>query len=386
MTLQGKGFIINELLKCEDGEPGAILAVAQAAGLSHVVIKVADGERAFGEDDLGADPAARIIPALKQVGIKVWGWHSVVGNNPDGEAAIALGRSQALGLDGYVVCAGEEYSRPGRAEAARQFMQAIRSGLGIPIAFSSFRFPNFHPDLPWSTFLEFCDVHMPQVSWEQAHNAGEQLRESKRQCDALPNSRTFIPTGPVYNISGWNPRPEEIIEFLITAVSMGLPAVNFFDWENCRRDHPQLWTAIAEFGWPGFQRKNQATAASNLQALPSSPDEVLAHFLEALNSRQALQTSALYDQAAMRVCGEQIMSGADAIQKGYGSFFESLPDGPVEFLKQTDMGEDTHMLSWKAGPLSGETTLVLENGKIRLDYTFLYEPAGQAQPASFRPR
>ena len=35
---------------------------------------------------------------------------------------------------------------------------------------------------------------MPQVYWEQSHNAGDQLRESKKECDALPNAKPFIAT------------------------------------------------------------------------------------------------------------------------------------------------------------------------------------------------
>ena len=50
MTLQGKGFYIWQVWKCEGGDPNAILAEAQMADLSHVLIKVADGANTYNYD------------------------------------------------------------------------------------------------------------------------------------------------------------------------------------------------------------------------------------------------------------------------------------------------------------------------------------------------
>ncbi len=124
MTLQGKGFFTFNLPECEGGDPGSILAAAQAAGLSHVLVKIADGEKAFGLDASGIDFTAPVVQTLHAAGIAVWGWHPVHGNAPLAEAAIAIERTQALGLDGYVVEAKDGYSRTGMAGAARQFMAA----------------------------------------------------------------------------------------------------------------------------------------------------------------------------------------------------------------------------------------------------------------------
>ena len=377
MTLQGKGFIIYNLPECESGEPGSILAAAQAAGFGHVLIKIADGEKAFGMDAAGGNQAAPIVQALQQAGIAVWGWHSVHGSDPGAEAAIAIMRSRTLGLNGYVVCAADEFLHPGMANAARQFMQVVRGGLSIPIALSSYRFPNYHPEFPWSTFLEFCDVHMPQVTWEQAHNPVEQLSESKRQCDALPNARPFIPTGPAYSISGWNPSAEEIIEFLNAAVQLGLPAINFYDWDDCHKDQPLLWTAIAEFPWPASIKANPPAPSSDPQTTPVIPEAFLSQFVEALNSRQPAKVSALYDPAAIQVWADQILKGTEAIQKGYDAFFDSLPAGTVHCITQANVEDDTRLFTWKVGPLTGETTLVLKNGKIIMEYTFIHQPVNQ---------
>jgi hypothetical protein len=367
MTLQGKGFFTYSLPECEGGEPGTILATAQAAGLSHVIIKIADGVEDFGVDASGIDYTAPVVQVLHAARIAVWGWHTVHGHDPSAEATIAIARTQALRLDGYVVEAKGEYDRSGMSGAARQFMSAVRRELAIPIALSSYRFPNYHPQLPWSTFLEFCDLHMPQVSWEQAHNAGDQLCESLRQCDALPNARPCIPTGAVFATSGWSPTAEELNDFLNTAKAIGLPAVNFFNWETCRRNLPHLWTTIADFAWPA-----EAPHSNESIVRIASPDIFQAQFLAALNSHQAAQASILYDPAATQVRADHTLTGAAAIQTGYLAFFGSLPAETIFTISQSQVEDDSLMFSWKAGPLSGETTLVLESGKIILDYTYIW--------------
>ncbi len=366
MTLQGKGFFLSQLRQCESGDPAAIMDAALQAGLSHVVVKIADGENACGIEASGIDFTAPVVQVLQLAGIAVWGWHSVYGDHPSAEAAIAIARSQALGLDGYVVNVGKEYQNPGMDNAARQFMAEVRQTLKIPIALSSYHFPKYHPELPWSTLLEFCDLHMPMVSWENAHNPGAQLRESKDQCDALPNARPYIPTGAVYAASGWSPAAEDINDFLTTAQSLGLKAANFFDWDTCRQQLPLLWTTVADFNWPLQAPLPTLGRLSNI-----FPDVFVARFLAALNSRQAEQVCALYDPAATQVWADKTLNGIFDIQTGFEALFDSLPDGTIFFITQVKAEGDLRIISWKAGQLTGETTLALKKGKIVLDYTFV---------------
>jgi hypothetical protein len=367
MTLKGKGFYTSNLADCEEGDPAAILAAAQAAGLSHVVVKIAEGVSAYGFISSGFDNTLPVVQALRNAGISVWGWHPIYGTDPSGEAAIAIARTQALGLDGYVVDAGEEYQLPGMTAAARQFMMTVRATLEVPIALSSYRFPHFHPEFPWSTFLEFCDLHMPKVTWEQAHNPGEQLRESFRQCDTLPYAKPYIPTGAAYSASGWNPTVDEINDFLDTAKALGIPAVNFYNWGTCRQALPLLWSTVAGFDWSAPPRTRVVSATS----IPLT-DGFLVEFLAALNSGQAKRVTALYDSDATQVRADQVLRGATAIHDGYTTFFNSLPAG-IEFkLSQVKFENDQCLFTWKAGSLTGETTFVINNGNIFLEYTYIF--------------
>ena len=375
MSLQGKGFFTNNLRDCEGGDPGSILAAAQAAGFSHVIVKIADGTQPDGIDTYGVDFTAPVVQALQQAGMAVWGWQYVYGDAPSAEATIAITRMQALGLDGYVISAGEEYEQPGRSGAAQQFITTVRAELKVPVALNSFRFPNYHPKFPWSEFLTFCDLHMPQVFWEQAHDADEQLSESKRQCDALPHSRPYIPSGAAYSAAGWSPNEQDMTDFLDTAQALGLPAVNFFDWDACHASLPLLWKAISSFSLPAAAQSIPATRTSSAvvsMAPNNPPDAFVLQFLAALNDRNAAQVTAFYDPAATQVWADQIRRDTISIQAGFTAFFNSLPAGIVFTIASTQANDDLLKFTWEAGSLTGETILTLQNGKIILDYTFIF--------------
>ncbi len=384
MALQGKGFFTFILRETEGGDPAAITELAKSAGLSHVLVKIADGPVEFGVDSTSGDYTAPVVAALRSAGIAVWGWHYVYGDNPTGEAAVAIRRVQGLNLDGYVVNAEEEYKRPGKAFAARRFMSEVRAALTVPIALSSYRFPNYHPELPWSTFLEFCDYNMPQVYWEQAHNAGWQLRESKRQCDALPNAKPYLATAPAYSVGNWAPTPEDILDFMDTARALQIPAVNFFQWGYCRKHLPQIWRTIADYAWPApvqvtATQPASGPAAAETPAVPAgeapaasqsaiaAPDAFTARYIDALNSRRAATMMALYQPNAIHVRGDRVTRTFSNTRNDYSTFFASVPAG-VFTLKSVEVNGDIRYLTWKLGSRTGTSILVLKEGKIILDY------------------
>jgi hypothetical protein len=400
MTLQGKGFFISELAQCEGGSPEAILLAAQAAGLSHVLVKIGEGTQASSLDTDGNDLIKPLVQTLHTANITVWGWHVISGDHPEDEAAFAVQRLQELGLDGYVPCAGAEYETPGKEGAARAFMAAARSGLGnFPIALSAYRFPNFHPAFPWAAFLESCDASMPQIYWEAAHDAGVQLEESLRQYSALPHPCPCIPTGAAYTTpDGWAPTPEDIARFLASATRLGVSAVNFFSWEVCRSRLPDVWDAIAGFDWPvseptpqpgiahapqvgdyppagGGQPRTpdiQADAIkARLSSITAGPDAFVSAYLDALKSKQAGRLASLYAEEAIHVRGDKVLKGATVIRTGYSVFFFGLPAGATFELVGVDVRGDVSYLAWKAGTLTAYESITLRDGMIVLEYTYI---------------
>jgi hypothetical protein len=393
MPLQGKGFFCEDLRACEGGDPAAILAAARAAGLTHIIVKIADGTQPAGLDLSGSDSLLPTVRALKQGGIVVWGSQPIYGDDPAAEAQSAIERLLDLGLEGFVVRPGPAYQARGRERAARVYMHALRRAMRLQLALSAYRFPQYHPRFPWTAFLENCDLHMPQVFWEAAHDAGAQLRESQRQCAALPAARPFVPVAAAYGPSGtWSPRRADLADFLDAACSLDLPIVDFFYWESCRSNLPELWETITAFHCPtGTSTMPQpaeiqpaAPATSEPPAVPApvstpavqpaSPaeaDDFSKQFLAALNSRQPARVAALYASGATCVRADRILHGTAEIQADYATFFADLPLEASFALISTGSQGMVRTLTWKAGVLNVLTTIVIEAGKITQDYTHL---------------
>ncbi len=216
MALEGKGIFIWRVRSCENGDVEAIANVAQAAGLTHVLLKVADGNFSYNIDTkTGEDLAASAAKALKAKNIKVYGWHYVYAYEPLAEADRGIQRVQQLGLDGYVIDAEFEYKEQPRA--ARLYMDRLRAGLGsLPIGLSSYRFPDLHSRLPWTEFLLKCDFNMPQVYWIFSHNPGDQLKRSLQSFQKISPFRPLIPTGSTFKQGDWQPTIAELEEFVKT--------------------------------------------------------------------------------------------------------------------------------------------------------------------------
>ena len=360
MTLRGKGFYIWQISRCENGDPGTIANEAAKAGLTHVLIKIADGGSAYNIDlTTGEDLVPPVAQALWERGINVWGWHYVYGYDPVAEANIAIQRIQQLGLEGYIIDAEAQYKYPGRDEVARLFMDLLRQALPVfPIALSSYRFPTYHPTLPWEEFLEKCDYNMPQVYWEQAHNPAEQLIRSVNEFLAITPFRPIIPTGSAYMRGDWQPSSAEIIEFLDTARNLNLSAANFWEWGHTRLYLPELWYTIADYSWPVDQDDR----------------DILVRYFEALNAHDIDLLLTLYHDKAVHVTPAKTLQGKDAIRNWYWTFFnELIPD--ASFILGENSGDlGSRVFSWSAvtnlGVISnGYDSIGLVDGKIIYHYS-----------------
>jgi hypothetical protein len=360
LTLQGKGFYIWQIKRCEGGSATAIANAAVQAGLSHVLIKIADGGSSYNIDSTsGVDLVPPVKQALKARNIQVWGWHYVYGYDPTGEANIAIQRIQQLGLDGYAIDAEEQYKQPGKDVAASQFMTRLRAVLpDFPIALSSYRYPTYHPQLPWKVFLEKCDLNMPQVYWVEAHNPGEQLTRSLREFQAMTPYRALIPTGSAYKQGTWEPSPAEIIEFLQIAQNLNMTAANFWEWGHTRLYLPGLWDAIAAFPW----------------SVTPDQQDILEKYFSALNAHNVDQVMELYDDNAVHVDPASTIQGNTAIRLWYSRLFSQTLPNATFTMGENSSNASSRYFSWTAestgGNVSdGNDTLGIVAGKILYHYT-----------------
>ena len=381
MTLQGKGFFIWKIRDCEKGVPAAIAASAQSAGMSHVLVKIADGTGPFNIAKEGpTDLVPPVVEALKAAGLQVWGWQYIYGYDPQGEARIAARRLKQLNLDGFAIDAEHEFKLPGRAAAARRYAQSLRSALpSLPLALSSYRFPSYHRAFPWTEFLEVCDYNMPQVYWEKAHNPGPQLKRCVAELTALQPSRPVIPTAPAYKANGWRPTPKDYAEFFACVRELELAAMNFFSWDECRRDLPELWKAMSEYPW------ERSPAQPNLPELSTPPQApppgLLEPFFRALNRRNPDEMLGLYHSDAIHAAEEavrpdlRLVRGEQALREWYVDLFnQQLPGAFFQYKSSSGSLPGLMNFEWSARSSSasvenGRDSIGVFDGKIVVHYT-----------------
>lgn len=359
-NLQGKGFYIWQIRRTEAGNAQAIASAAAAAGLTHVLIKIADGTNAYNVDSTtGADLVAPVMAALRARGISILGWHYVYGYDPIGEADIAIQRIRNLGVDAYVIDAEQQYKEAGRDEDAVVFMNRLRQALpSFPMALSSYRYPTYHPTFPWQQFLAMVDINMPQVYWQSAHNPGDQLARCLREFEAITPFRPIIPTGSAYYVGDWKPTPDEMVEFMDTARSLNMTAANFWEWAHTRQYLPELWTAISNYTWP--------------TSLP--PTDLVERYFAALNAHNVEQLVALYQSNAVHVTPDRTVQGTEAIRQWYQALFSSLPNATFTLGEQSSTSGARHFAwtatSTKGNVSNGRDSLGLVDGKIAYHYSF----------------
>ena len=362
MTLLGKGYFIWQVWNCEKGDAEAIAAKAKSAGLSHVLVKIADGTLLYNVDKTTKkDYVPPVIQTCHREGIQVWGWHYVRGSNPIGEARIAVQRSLALGIDGYVIDAEGEYQNTQKRSAAKRFMQELRAGLpNLPVALSTYRFPKRHTPLPYAEFLEQCDFAMPQVYYEQAHNPEAQLELCVEQYLALKPARPVIPTAPTYGRGSWRPTAEETTRFFTKAKELGLSAANAWSWDIASRDaYSDLWAAVAAFDWP------------TEPPIADMPERLVGR----LNEGDGNLVADLYAENAAHVTGERTLFSRQAIADWYRRLLgELLPEAKFEVTGKAG-SDSTRHYTWTARSprgevLDGNDTLGLREDRIQFHFSY----------------
>jgi hypothetical protein len=359
VALTGKGYFIWRIPSCENGDVNAIANLAQQAHFSHVLIKVADGAYSYNIDLNGVDLVPSLVQALKARGIQAWGWHYLYGNYPTNEADKAIQRITQLGLQGYALDVEAEYKQAGKAESATKFMDRLRKSLPhLPIALCSYRYPMYHPQIPWAIFLEQCDYNMPQVYWEQAHNPADQLRRCVSEFQSIIPYRPIIPVGSAYIRGSWSPTASELQGFLQTAQSLNLTAASFWEWANTRKNLPDGWTTISDYPW------------SNTPP----PPEISLQLINALNTHDPNRVTNLYAPNAVHVTAARTIQGIPAIRTWYQSLLtQLLPNAAFTQTSFSGTGP-SRTSAWTAvsnlGKVrNGNDTLGISGGKIVYHYT-----------------
>lgn len=376
MTITGKGFYLWRIKACEGGDVEQIAQVSQDAGLSHILIKIADGKYSYNYDwKEKVDFVPPLVKALKKRGISPWGWHYVRGDDPVGEARKAIDRVKALDLEGYVIDAEGEYKS--RHGAAKTFMNLVRRNLpNTQIALSSYRYPSLHPRLPWKEFLNSCDLNMPQVYWQGSHNPEVQLERCLEEFKKLSPQRPVIPTGAAYSEHSWTPEKEEVEGFLNESQRQGLKAANFWEWSAARS--VGLWDVVAKYEWNGGPPRSE-TPMEPVPTFPTppprEPGNIIHDLFDAMNSRKPDNMIRFYHPDVTHANRYRVVKGSQEVLVWYAQLFvQILPMATFHIQNITTSGA-IRKVRWTARSPSGmvqngDDTFLIVDGKIGYHFTY----------------
>ena len=161
MTIpKGKHMFIWKIKNAQGGDPQAIATRAKALGLSGVIIKILSGPYRYNlRPPLWTDDIIQpVVDALKNVGIKTYGFQYNYLNNGKREAEAAIKRVNKFNLDGlWMDPEGEAKGKHTQAEA---YIRIIKDSWNkdLPIGLCSYRFPYLHRELPWERLLQITEI------------------------------------------------------------------------------------------------------------------------------------------------------------------------------------------------------------------------------------
>ena len=246
----GKGMLIWNFSDTAGGDPTAVVAAAEHAGLHQLWVRVADSQKGF----YGADVLRRLVPLAHGHGIAVIGWGFPYLYDPAGDASWTV---QALDwsfagarLDGF--SADIETASEGvdlSAERVQVYLSLVRHERPDALLVATVFPPTDHEwaTYPYGAIAPYVDAFAPMVYWgcDQPVAAAEQ---------ALSRLGTLAPVhliGQAYNMADEGgrtaaPSPAEISAFLTEARQGGAIGASFWSWQSMTADE---WSAMAASPW-----------------------------------------------------------------------------------------------------------------------------------------
>src|SRR4051812_33649751 len=222
-AFDGAGMWIWYVAKANGGDPSAIIAQAQAHGISTVFVKSGDGGNYWSQFTPG------LVSALKAGGLRVCAWQYVYGSNPAAEAAVAAQALTGTGADCFVIDAESEYE--GRYSQAQTYVSKLRAAVGpsFPLGLAGFPYVDYHPSFPYSTFLGpgGAQFNVPQAYWKEIGGGVDAVVDHTYRFNR-PYGRTIAPLGQTYDSAP----PSEIVRFRQIAAAEGATGVSWWSWQH----------------------------------------------------------------------------------------------------------------------------------------------------------
>jgi hypothetical protein len=238
--------------RAEGGDPAAIVARAQAAGLTHIYVRTGSSRQGF----TGAPFLDAILPAAHAAGIRVYGWDFPYLDDWQADvnrALTAIGYRTPGGhrIDGFVPdietrAEGTNLSTEGVLAYSSELRRWV--GPSYPLVACVPR-PSDHAIavFPYAAILPYYDAVAPMVYWLNRQPDSDVIGAVQWLAQF---GKPVIPVGQAYDGGPEGgrpgpPPPDEIQRFLAAAESVGATGASFWSWQHAS---PDIWNAIGAAG------------------------------------------------------------------------------------------------------------------------------------------
>lgn len=245
----GKGMWIWQPEYVEGGDPNAIVARAQAVGLTHLYVRTGSSVDGFvGQPFLDA-----LLPVAHAAGIRVIGWDFPYFDDVALDvlrAAEATWYTTPTGdrLDGFSADIETVYEGVNlTADNAALYGSALRSAVGPNyLLIATVPRPSVHrqADYPYPEVVTWFDAIAPMVYWIDVAPDGA---ATESLAFLAQYGKPILPIGQAYDggLEGGTPgtpTPDEIDAFMNASAAGGARGISFWSWQHAT---DEMWAAIA---------------------------------------------------------------------------------------------------------------------------------------------
>ena len=151
----------------KDDLPADHIETLKKLGCRRVILKAFDDSGST----LWPQASAASVAEYTSQGIEVWGWGYHFDQKKSvniSESVVAVHQAIKNGCTGYVFDVEVEIEDPATHNQLIELIKACKWGSekGFTVGYSSFDYPDLHPQIPWMALQSACDVQLPQCYFE----------------------------------------------------------------------------------------------------------------------------------------------------------------------------------------------------------------------------
>jgi hypothetical protein len=250
--MQGKGAMVWQLRNWQVGDPVRQVEMAKAMGLTHVCLKVVDGDDERWEAPTVTRQNADLLPdtvaALQESGIVVSGWGWTYGFKVAYEAAATIRICAKHRMNIYLIDAEKDYDQLGMEDEAETLGRELSNAIPF-VGLCSYRFPlTYQPKFPVQRFAPYMDFWAPQVYFlgDNRPTGGAQQLQASHVEHMKVRPLPFLPVAPTYPWGTWRASGAQLTAFFQKAKDLGCPGALIWCLEQASADQIR---AVTQFVW-----------------------------------------------------------------------------------------------------------------------------------------